>query len=290
MSSYVHLQTPLDCHKESYPTCLFSEVPLRVFGCTAYVLNFDTNQNKFIPRAQARVFCWISPSSARHLQRECANEKSNCTLEFVETTPCTVSNSDPHLIALPTNQVPWKTYYRKNLRKKLESPTSKPAPVQDFEPSRDQGTENPTNPCTDNKMSDNDKSNVVVLENVEEKNNGDKTEDKEEISNNEVERGHTEKLHEYDPSLDIPIALRKGIRSLDPTIIPKNIHAALECPEWKNVVIEEMKALEKNKTWEICALPKGHKTAGCKRVFTLNYKANGTFDRHKARLVAKEFT
>ncbi|KAA0041885.1 reverse transcriptase [Cucumis melo var. makuwa] len=30
----------------------------------------------------------------------------------------------------------------------------------------------------------------------------------------------------------------------------------LEYPEWKNVVMEEMKALEKNNTWEICALPK----------------------------------
>ncbi|KAA0042054.1 myosin-9 isoform X2 [Cucumis melo var. makuwa] len=78
--------------------------------------------------------------------------------------------------------------------------------------------------------------------------------------------------------------------SLDSTIIPKNIYTALECPEWKNVVMEEMKALEKNRTWEICALPKGHKTVGCKWVFSLKYKADGTLDRHKARLVAKGFT
>ncbi|KAA0032563.1 Cysteine-rich RLK (receptor-like protein kinase) 8 [Cucumis melo var. makuwa] len=126
---------------------------------------------------------------------------------------------------------------------------------------------------------------------------------------------HTRKLDEYDPSLDIPIALRKGTRSctkhpicnyvsydnlspqfraftasLDSTIIPKNIYTALECPEWKNVVMEEMKALEKNRTWEICALPKGHKTIGCKWVFSLKYKAYGTLDRHKARLVANGFT
>ncbi|KAL4016518.1 hypothetical protein IC575_024170 [Cucumis melo] len=54
--------------------------------------------------------------------------------------------------------------------------------------------------------------------------------------------------------------------------------------------MEEMKALEKNRTWEICALPKGHKTVGCKWVFSLKYKADGTLDRHKARLVAKGFT
>ncbi|KAL0556996.1 hypothetical protein IC582_005514 [Cucumis melo] len=54
--------------------------------------------------------------------------------------------------------------------------------------------------------------------------------------------------------------------------------------------MEEMKALEKNNTWEICALPKRHKPVGCKWVFTLKYKVNGTLDGHKARLVAKGFT
>ncbi|KAL0559508.1 hypothetical protein IC582_004121 [Cucumis melo] len=54
--------------------------------------------------------------------------------------------------------------------------------------------------------------------------------------------------------------------------------------------MEEMKAFEKNRTWKICALPKGHKTIGCKWVFSLKYKAHGTLDRHKARLVAKGFT
>ncbi|KAL4030573.1 hypothetical protein IC575_008819 [Cucumis melo] len=175
--------------------------------------------------------------------------------------------------------------------------------------------ENPTKPCTNNTMSENDKFDVAVLENMEEKNRDDETEVRIETSNDEVEQGHTRKLDEYDPSLDIPIALRKGTRSctkhpicnyvsydnlspqfraftasLDSTIIPKNIYTALECPEWKNVVMEKMKALEKNRTWEICALPKGHKTVGCKWVFSLKYKADGTLDRHKARLVAKGFT
>ncbi|KAL0561776.1 hypothetical protein IC582_002217 [Cucumis melo] len=164
-------------------------------------------------------------------------------------------------------------------------------------------------------MSENDRSDVAVPENMEEKNRDDETEVRIETSNDEAEQGHTRKLDEYGPSLDIPIALRKGTRSctkhpiynyvsydnispqfrvftasLDSTIILKNIYTALECPEWKNVVMEEMKALEKNRTWEICALPKGHKTVGCKWVFSLKYKADGRLDRHKARLVAKGFT
>ncbi|KAL4038497.1 hypothetical protein IC575_002118 [Cucumis melo] len=56
-SRILHLRTPLDCLKESYPsTRLVSEVPLRVFGCTAYVHNFGPNQTKFTHRAQACVF------------------------------------------------------------------------------------------------------------------------------------------------------------------------------------------------------------------------------------------
>ena len=55
--------------------------------------------------------------------------------------------------------------------------------------------------------------------------------------------------------------------------------------------MEEMKALEKNKTWEIYALPKGHKTVRCKWVFSVhNQIQNGTLDRPKVRLVAKGFT
>ncbi|KAL0544016.1 hypothetical protein IC582_019127 [Cucumis melo] len=56
-SRILHLQTPLECLKESYPsTRLVSKVPLRVFGCTAYVHSFCPNQTKFTPRAQACVF------------------------------------------------------------------------------------------------------------------------------------------------------------------------------------------------------------------------------------------
>ena len=57
--------------------------------------------------------------------------------------------------------------------------------------------------------------------------------------------------------------------SLDTISIPKNIYVAMEIPEWKAAVMEEMRALEKNHTWERVALPKGHKPIGCKWVFTM---------------------
>ncbi|CAL8994835.1 unnamed protein product [Prunus brigantina] len=52
----------------------------------------------------------------------------------------------------------------------------------------------------------------------------------------------------------------------------------------------EMEALNKNATWELVPLPKGKKAVGCRWVFTLKHKANGSIDRYKARLVAKGYT
>ena len=51
-----------------------------------------------------------------------------------------------------------------------------------------------------------------------------------------------------------------------------------------------MNALEGNKIWEVVNLPNGKKVVGCKWVFTLKYKLDGTIERYKARLVAKGFT
>lgn len=53
---------------------------------------------------------------------------------------------------------------------------------------------------------------------------------------------------------------------------------------------EEMKALTKNNTWENQALPPGKKLVGCRWVFTIKYKPDGTVERYKARLVAKGYT
>lgn len=52
----------------------------------------------------------------------------------------------------------------------------------------------------------------------------------------------------------------------------------------------EIQALEDNKTWIITNLPTGKKPIGCKWVYKVKHKADGTVERCKARLVAKGFT
>ncbi|CAL8152358.1 unnamed protein product [Prunus armeniaca] len=53
---------------------------------------------------------------------------------------------------------------------------------------------------------------------------------------------------------------------------------------------EEMRALQKNVTWELVPLPHGKKTVGCRWIYTVKLKANGSIERYKARLLAKGYT
>ena len=50
-----------------------------------------------------------------------------------------------------------------------------------------------------------------------------------------------------------------------------------------------MHAFRQNNTWSLVELPQGKNTVGCKWVFTVKYKVDGSIERHKAHLVAKGF-
>lgn len=114
---------------------------------------------------------------------------------------------------------------------------------------------------------------------------------------------------------NVPIALRKGVRTctkhpignfvsyktlspsyqafvsvIDNIQIPRTIQEALIDPDWKKAVQDEINALVKNGTWTVTKLPTGKKPVGCKWIFTIKHKADGSIDRFKARLVAKGFT
>lgn len=74
--------------------------------------------------------------------------------------------------------------------------------------------------------------------------------------------------------------------SIDKVHIPNSVHEALKVPEWKAATFEEIQVLEKNGTWEITTLPPGKRTIGCKRIFSVKHKTDGSIERFKAQLVA----
>ena len=52
----------------------------------------------------------------------------------------------------------------------------------------------------------------------------------------------------------------------------------------------ELQALAANKTWFVVPFPPGKHFIRCKWIYKLNFKSDGSIDRHKARLVAKVFS
>jgi histone deacetylase 1/2 len=65
---------------------------------------------------------------------------------------------------------------------------------------------------------------------------------------------------------------------------------ALGVPAWKAAMDEECRALHLNNTWRLVEPPRGHHIVGCKWVYKVKQKPDGSVDRYKARLVAKGFT
>ncbi|CAA7020467.1 unnamed protein product [Microthlaspi erraticum] len=56
--------------------------------------------------------------------------------------------------------------------------------------------------------------------------------------------------------------------------------------KWREAMLAEIEALDLNGTWDLVELPKGKTAIGCKWVYTIKFRADGTLERYKARLVA----
>ena len=71
---------------------------------------------------------------------------------------------------------------------------------------------------------------------------------------------------------------------------PDSYAEAILDPRWQEAIQVEFDALKANNTWVMCPLPPGKVPIGCKWVYKVKLKVNGSVERYKARLVAKGFT
>ena len=83
---------------------------------------------------------------------------------------------------------------------------------------------------------------------------------------------------------------QRFIRNIDLHEEPRTFEEAKNHPQWVHAMKDELEALAKNGTWEITSLPIGKKAVGCKWIYKIKHKSDGSLDKYKARLIAKGFT
>lgn len=78
--------------------------------------------------------------------------------------------------------------------------------------------------------------------------------------------------------------------SITSLVEPKTYKQAAVDPLWQDAMSKEIYALEQNNTWILVDLPSDQHCIGCKWVYKIKFKADGSVERYKARLVAKGYT
>lgn len=71
---------------------------------------------------------------------------------------------------------------------------------------------------------------------------------------------------------------------------PFTFEEAYNSVKWRDAMDEEIRSIEKNKTWSLCPLPHGAKCIGVKWIYKTKLNELGEINKHKARLVAKGYS
>ncbi|RVX04964.1 Retrovirus-related Pol polyprotein from transposon TNT 1-94 [Vitis vinifera] len=302
-SRVLKFQTPCQTLLKSFPTTrLISTIPPKIFGCSVFVHINQQHRSKLDPRSLKCIFLGYSSNQKGY---KCY---SPVTRKFYNSMDVTFFETQPYY---PKNDIQWENSTQEYQFWDLESFSESPITTENHIP-----PESFNQPEFIVDLWDKEH----IQEETEERALSQQTNEAEpgpnpsKLPGNNAPDGTVDSELEND-ILNMPIAWRKGVRSctqhpignfisydkLSPTFraftssiteiqVPQNIQKAFKYPKWKAAVDEEVRALEKNGTWEITDLPRGKKPVGCKWIFTVKYKADGNVDRYKARLVAKGFT
>nr|CAN62019.1 hypothetical protein VITISV_019561 [Vitis vinifera] len=296
-SRVLKFQTPCQTLLKSFPTTrLISTVPPKIFGCSVFVHINQQHRSKLDPRSLKCIFLGYSSNQKGY---KCY---SPVTRKFYNSMDVTFFETQPYY---PKNDIQGENSTQEYQFWDLESFSESPITTENHIPPE----------------SFNQPESIVDLwdkehiqEETEERALSQQTHEAEpgpnpsKLPGNNAPDGTVDSELEND-ILNMPIAWRKGVRSctqhpignfisydkLSPTFraftssiteiqVPQNIQEAFKYPKWKAAVDEEVRALEKNGTWEITDLPRGKKPVGCKWIFTVKYKADGNVDRLRKSL------
>ena len=83
---------------------------------------------------------------------------------------------------------------------------------------------------------------------------------------------------------------RSSVAAISAQQEPTLFAQAMQDPHWREAMDAELASLEANGTWTMVNLPPGHQLIGCRWVYKIKYKSNGSIERYKACLVAKGYT
>ena len=70
---------------------------------------------------------------------------------------------------------------------------------------------------------------------------------------------------------------------------PRTFHQAIKHTCWQHAMQQEFQALMRNNTMSLVPCPTNANIVGCKWIFRIKRRADGSIERHKARLVAQGF-
>ena len=106
-----------------------------------------------------------------------------------------------------------------------------------------------------------------------------------------------------DLAQDIPPRHSTQVRSIPTHLLDYHYYTALAIlhehhtyreastdPLWQIAMKEELDALSKNHTWDLVTLPPRKYVIGCKWIYKIKTRSDGSIERYKAHLVAKGFT
>ena len=320
-SRMLKYDTPLQTLRKKFlRNRLTTNLPLKVFGCTIYVHIPNQLQNKLEPIAKKCVFIGYASNKKGYKCFNPTTRKFHITMDvnFVETIPFFsktslqgkranenqfwhVSKPVPTTFSHDNTPIDGTEFVDKENLGKPSLPMLEVRNSQVEEETFHNNSE--LRVYSRKKFHQTARENPTILEGQSS------------TPSNTQSSGISDSIPIVGNDLDIPIALRKGVRTctrhpivnflsyyklfkkhkafiskITNQFVPRNVQEAFSHSYWRTTILEEINALKKNETWELVELPKGKKTVGCKWVFTIKCKVDGSIERYEARLVAKGFT